>query len=85
MAGIVVSELEYAHAGGEPLFFDVGFGFEGTVVTVSHDRAFLARMSRILLIADDGAVFALPDYDVAMSARARPDDIDEVALAKPLS
>jgi ATPase subunit of ABC transporter with duplicated ATPase domains len=55
------------------------------VVAVSHDRAFLARMSRFLLIADDGAVFALPDYDVAMAALARPDDIDELALAKPLS
>jgi ATPase subunit of ABC transporter with duplicated ATPase domains len=60
-------------------------GFEGTVVAVSHDRAFLARMSRFLIIADDGAVFALPDYDVAMAALARPDDIDELALANPLS
>jgi ATPase subunit of ABC transporter with duplicated ATPase domains len=60
-------------------------GFEGTVVAVSHDRAFLARMSRFLLIADDGAVFALPDYDVAITALAQPDDIYEVALAKPLS
>jgi ATPase subunit of ABC transporter with duplicated ATPase domains len=60
-------------------------GFEGTVVAVSHDRAFLARMSRFLLIADDGAVFALPDYDVAITALGRPDDIYEVALAKPLS
>ncbi len=59
--------------------------FEGTVVSVSHDRAFLARMSRFLLIADDGAVFELPDYDLAMAALARPDDIYEVALAKPLS
>jgi ATPase subunit of ABC transporter with duplicated ATPase domains len=60
-------------------------GFEGTVVAVSHDRAFLSRMSRFLLIADDGAVFELPDFDVAMNALARPDDIYEVTLAKPLS
>ena len=25
MTSIVVSELEFAHPGGEPLFFDVGF------------------------------------------------------------
>ena len=36
-------------------------GFEGTVVAVSHDRAFLRRLDRFLLIADDGAVYALPD------------------------
>ena len=59
--------------------------FEGTVIAVSHDRAFLARMTRYLLIADDGAVFELPDFDVALAALNRPDDIYDIALAKPLS
>ncbi|HEY6416122.1 MAG TPA: ATP-binding cassette domain-containing protein, partial [Acidimicrobiales bacterium] len=59
--------------------------FEGTVVAVSHDRAFLARMSRFLLIADDGSVFELPDYEVALTALHQPDDIHEVRFAKPLS
>ncbi len=59
--------------------------FEGTVMAVSHDRAFLGRMTRFLLIADDGAVFELPDYDVALAALSRPDDIYDLPLAKPLS
>jgi ATPase subunit of ABC transporter with duplicated ATPase domains len=59
--------------------------FEGTVVAVSHDRAFLARMTRFLLIADDGVVFELPDYEVALTALSHPDDIYQVRLAKSLS
>src|SRR3954470_10770294 len=31
-------------------------GFEGTVVAVSHDRAFLRRMDRFLMVLHDGAV-----------------------------
>lgn len=60
-------------------------GFEGTLVAVSHDRAFLERMSRFLLIADDGAVFELPDYDVAVQALLKPDEIYDLKLAKILS
>jgi ATPase subunit of ABC transporter with duplicated ATPase domains len=59
--------------------------FEGTVLAVSHDRAFLGRLTRFLLIADDGAVFELPDYEAAMVALARPDDVYDIPLAKPLS
>jgi len=58
--------------------------FVGTVVAVSHDRAFLGTMDRFLLIADDGAVFGLPDLDTALAALADPDGIYELALAKPL-
>ena len=36
-------------------------GFEGTVVAVSHDRAFLRRLDRFLLLDHDGSVAALPD------------------------
>ena len=43
-------------------------GFEGTVVAVSHDRAFLRRMDRFLMVMHDGMVLALPDYDRALAA-----------------
>ena len=47
-------------------------GFDGTVIAVSHDRAFLAQLDRFLMITDDGEVFALPDYELAMRALAEP-------------
>lgn len=47
-------------------------GFEGTVIAVSHDRTFLARLDRFLMITDDGDVLAIPDYDLAMRALADP-------------
>jgi ATPase subunit of ABC transporter with duplicated ATPase domains len=43
-------------------------GFEGTVVAVSHDRAFLKRLDRFLLVLHDGSVVALPDYGRALDA-----------------
>ena len=43
-------------------------GFEGTVVAVSHDRAFLRRLDRFLLLDHDGAVSVLPDPDRALAA-----------------
>jgi ATPase subunit of ABC transporter with duplicated ATPase domains len=43
-------------------------GFEGTVVAVSHDRAFLRRLDRFLLVEHDGSVRAVPDYDRALAA-----------------
>ena len=43
-------------------------GFEGTVVAVSHDRAFLRRLDRFLMVLHDGHVVALPDYDRALEA-----------------
>ncbi len=45
-------------------------GFEGTVVAVSHDRAFLRRLDRFLLIGVDGAVRAIPDAARALEALA---------------
>jgi ATPase subunit of ABC transporter with duplicated ATPase domains len=41
-------------------------GFDGAVVAVSHDRAFLHRMDRFLHIGDDGAVHAIADADTAI-------------------
>jgi ATPase subunit of ABC transporter with duplicated ATPase domains len=60
-------------------------GFEGTVVAVSHDRTFLASLDRFVMITDDGEVFALPDFDVAMQALANPRSTASIRLAKPLT
>ncbi|MEI8287763.1 MAG: ABC transporter ATP-binding protein, partial [Actinomycetes bacterium] len=38
-------------------------GFEGTVLAVSHDRTFLQRFSRFVMITDDGDVYEIPDYE----------------------
>lgn len=60
-------------------------GFEGTVIAVSHDRTFLAKFDRFIMINDDGAVYALPDFDVAMQGLAEPSKLATVRLAKPLT
>lgn len=60
-------------------------GFEGTVVAVSHDRTFLAQFDRYIMITDDGEVYGLPDYDVAMAALAKPDSLATLRLAKDLT
>jgi len=59
--------------------------FVGTVVAVSHDRAFLRRLDRFLLLAHDGAVYALPDTESALEALAAPDHVAEARLAKRLT
>jgi ATPase subunit of ABC transporter with duplicated ATPase domains len=43
-------------------------GFEGTVVAVSHDRAFLRRLDRFWHLARDGEVTVLPDAAAALRA-----------------
>ena len=60
-------------------------GFEGTVVAVSHDRAFLRHMDRFLMMLHDGTVLALPDFESALEALMRPESAAEVRLAKPLT
>jgi len=60
-------------------------GFEGTVIAVSHDRTFLAQFDRYVMITDDGEVYALPDYEVAMTGLAEPEKLSSVRLAKPLT
>lgn len=60
-------------------------GFEGTVVAVSHDRAFLRRMDRFLTVCHDGSALALPDYDSASEALLEPDAAAGVRLAKTLT
>jgi ATPase subunit of ABC transporter with duplicated ATPase domains len=58
--------------------------FEGTVVAVSHDRAFLRTMNRFLMVLHDGAVLSLPTYDSALEALTQPARASEVRLAKIL-
>jgi ATPase subunit of ABC transporter with duplicated ATPase domains len=47
-------------------------GFEGTVVAVSHDRAFLRRLDRFLMVLHDGSVVALSSYERAVAALLQP-------------
>jgi ATPase subunit of ABC transporter with duplicated ATPase domains len=58
--------------------------FEGTVVAVSHDRAFLRTMDRFLMVLHDGTVLALPEYGPALEALIDPEHAADVRLAKPL-
>jgi ATPase subunit of ABC transporter with duplicated ATPase domains len=59
-------------------------GFQGTVVAVSHDRAFLRSMDRFLLVGHDGIVLALPDYDSGLEALLEPERAHQVRMAKAL-
>ncbi len=58
--------------------------FEGTVLAVSHDRAFLRTMDRFLMVCHNGTVLSLPTYDVALEAIVNPERADEVRLARVL-
>ena len=60
-------------------------GFEGTVIAVSHDRTFLARFSRFIMITDDGAVYEIPDFELALAGLSEPDKLATLRLAKPLT
>ena len=60
-------------------------GFQGTVLAVSHDRTFLARLDRFVMIDDDGEVWSLPDYEIAMQALSAPTTISRIRLAKKLT
>ncbi|MGH2843329.1 MAG: ABC-F family ATP-binding cassette domain-containing protein, partial [Solirubrobacteraceae bacterium] len=59
--------------------------FTGTVVAVSHDRAFLRSLDRFLLLDRDGVVYAIPDPETALAALADPGDIGARRLIKRLS
>ena len=58
--------------------------FEGTVVAVSHDRAFLRTMDRFLMVLHDGSVLALPSYDSALDALTDPGNAAQMPLVKVL-
>jgi ATPase subunit of ABC transporter with duplicated ATPase domains len=59
--------------------------FEGTVIAVSHDRAFLRKLDRFLLLDHDGEVYALPTPEVALEALNTPGATAGVRLAKRLT
>jgi ATPase subunit of ABC transporter with duplicated ATPase domains len=59
--------------------------FLGTVIAVSHDRTFLAGFDRFVMINDDGEVYSLPDFEVAMAALSAPQDIKHIKLVKKLT
>ncbi len=59
-------------------------GFEGTVVAVSHDRAFLRRLDRFWMVLHDGTVLGLPEPDAALEALSDPAVARDVRLAKAL-
>ena len=59
-------------------------GFEGTVIAVSHDRTFLARFDRFIMITDDGEVYELPDFEIALAGLSEPSTLATLRLAKPL-
>ena len=59
-------------------------GFEGTVVTVSHDRAFLRTIDRFLMVLHDGTMLSLPTYGTALEALVDPARATDVRLAKIL-
>jgi ATPase subunit of ABC transporter with duplicated ATPase domains len=58
--------------------------FDGTVVAVSHDRAFLRTKDRFLMVLHDGTVLSLPSYESALEALIDPARAADVRLAKPL-
>jgi ATPase subunit of ABC transporter with duplicated ATPase domains len=58
--------------------------FEGTVVAVSHDRAFLRKLDRFLMVLHDGGVLSLPSYESALEGLLEPDRAAGVRLAKAL-
>jgi ATPase subunit of ABC transporter with duplicated ATPase domains len=60
-------------------------GFQGTVLAVSHDRTFLARLDRFLMINDDGSVHSVPDFELAMEALAEPGKVASLRRVKTLS
>ena len=60
-------------------------GFEGTVIAVSHDRTFLANFDRFIMITDEGDVYELPDYDIALAGLSAPAELATLRLAKPLT
>jgi ATPase subunit of ABC transporter with duplicated ATPase domains len=59
-------------------------GFEGTVIAVSHDRTFLAQFDRFIMITDDGEVYELPDFEIALAGLSAPNTLATLRLAKPL-
>lgn len=60
-------------------------GFTGTVVVVSHDRAFLRSLDRFLLLSHDGSVYAIPDSEIAIEALSDPEQVAAMRHVKRLT
>lgn len=60
-------------------------GFDGTVMAVSHDRAFLERMDRFLLLLHSGELFDVTDYDTAMGLLGKEESIRRTGAITPLA
>ena len=58
--------------------------FQGTVVAISHDRAFLRTMDRFLMVLHDGTVLSLPSYEAALEALIDPAGAARMRLVKVL-
>jgi ATPase subunit of ABC transporter with duplicated ATPase domains len=58
--------------------------FQGTVVAISHDRAFLRTVDRFLMVLHDGSVLSLPSYESALEALIDPVDAARMPLVKLL-
>lgn len=43
-------------------------GFEGTCISVSHDRSYLEKQDRFLMLGHDGRIFEILDFDTALGA-----------------
>jgi ATPase subunit of ABC transporter with duplicated ATPase domains len=60
-------------------------GFTGTVVAVSHDRAFLRSLDRFLLLSHDGSVYSIADSEIAIDALSHAEQIPAMKHVKRLT
>ncbi len=59
--------------------------FTGTVVAVSHDRAFLRSLDRFLFLDHNGSVYSIPESELAIRALSDPMGVGEMRLVKRLT
>ncbi len=59
--------------------------FEGTVIAVSHDRAFLTTFDRFWMLDHDGKAWSLPDWETGRQALTRADQVSKIKFAKQLT
>lgn len=59
--------------------------FRGTVVSVTHDRAFLKLMDDYLFVSKNGLLYSIPDYELALSAMSRPEGVEGLKRARLLT
>jgi ATPase subunit of ABC transporter with duplicated ATPase domains len=59
--------------------------FRGTVVSVTHDRAFLKLMDSYVFVSKSGLLYSIPDYELALRAMTRPEGAEGLRLARLLT